>query len=618
MSLFKSLQIDPDDRPNFEEILEFLKDIHLEDTDEQEEEEEGGGKYEEEIGEGTVPGVNSHQYSSRDLRGSVSEPLLRTADPEDDNLRSCGSEEKYIIQHRQRHQSSLGSSTGSSCSFVIEEEEDSTLSQGDELNETGRKIDPVAPRGDSLEENGVENDIVINPMIVKVSEGIKPSEDVPVISNDVPNDLERSNSEGNMRNKGGNRRILPIRKNSWRGGGGHDSLQKTSTESGGDGDQHHQYLTPLSTEKKESLDWSTRTLVAVEGEEEKEEGGDSGIDPGVVDVFKYSQLDTPITPIGTMNDEWSCDLGGGDDTPICTSPNFNFAPTSRKDQASISVAKPIDSDVRYNTLQTSSPIHNQRLSCSGTSSDEMADLDLFKTPNGHQSSSSIANESITSSEYSFNLPPPSTPWAPPSSPMPSLSDPLSLPSSPLHSSSHHSRLSKSHRHNHRHHLHHRHSLEITSNSDYQDASCLKKSSLRPQSCGNSALFSDFVAGSGDISFQEDLQRKDSTTTTKSVHFLDMDLSYDGSTTGYPSSRTRSKSNPSNELRKHSMDCSLSRHSSSDVEEYSISLKTDFSSDDDTLVCKHYKITQVAHSRLSNSAPDLSKLVISPHPHLHVT
>lgn len=116
---YSPLQIDPDDRPNFEEIYDFLESIHLPDEPEDEDKESP---------DSILPG-NMIAEPHRDLRACISEPSILLTDdrlPPEDDSRSCGSEgeSRLIIEHhKHRLLGSLGSSTGSSCGSVLEDPE---------------------------------------------------------------------------------------------------------------------------------------------------------------------------------------------------------------------------------------------------------------------------------------------------------------------------------------------------------------------------------------------------------------------------------------------------------------------------------------------------------------
>lgn len=185
------------------------------------------------------------------------------------------------------------------------------------------------------------------------------------------------------------------------------------------------------------------------------------------------------------------------------------------------------------------------------------------------------------------------------------------------------------------HYSHRHGLGLSHNTS---ASCLRKTTSygRPRSCRNSALFPDLRAKSRNseaghyLGNEDDMKRR---LSIKSVHFVDSSddiesgarLTYAGSdhvdydtlsVDGNPLRRQRSKSNPQQATRKnsgsgnfHMLEAREEEEKARQQGEYSIRLKSDWLNSDPHS-CKCYKIAQKSNTRLSNSAPDLTKLLPS--------
>ena len=366
-------------------------------------------------------------------------------------------------------------------------------------------------------------------------------------------------------------------------------------------------------------------------------GGDSGIDPGEVEVFKF--------PMQQNSTSSSVDDSGilGCHTPVCST-NQDCRMCESRPFAHISTATHILQDqcdqvgsengMSVSSLSSpSSPsVHllaqimsdeerdkHSNFSFSRTSSSDTsyAEGTVLVTPTEH--SISPLEQSWTSSEASFTLPTPSIPWAPPSSPMPPHTL-CSFPLSPsyLFTSPHHSP--------HYHQPNYRYSQEI---SDNIHPPCLRKTCLphRPQSCRNSALFSDSMMrfDLGDrhnvVELQDDFEQM--MKLPKMVHFMENSREVDdlddiriGHCTrkgnccdryNNLTTRARSMSIP---LRKLFPRIMADGQESSSLNEYGISLKPDLLNLGAMCSSKHYKIVQNSHTRLSSSAPDLSKFTNS--------
>ena len=219
------------------------------------------------------------------------------------------------------------------------------------------------------------------------------------------------------------------------------------------------------------LNSSMQTLVGDEPDDLKVDnlggGGDSGIDPGEAEVFKFPpKIDelsnrlsnssskrngVVIEPAVIVEDgQFSCarSNGGvdvseeGDLTPLCTSPTFMPTAKSVAGQTPhIPGGGGARSSLVNRTVTTqslleveegeplliSTPHHHPLASSLGGSGNVH---DPFVTP--CRRSSSPNAQSCASSEFSFYLPSPSFPWAPPSSPVGLQKHARSLPATPTH------------------------------------------------------------------------------------------------------------------------------------------------------------------------------------------
>lgn len=684
------LQIDPDDRPTFEEIsnmLDFVP-VPVEPDDRQ-----------EHLNLPPIPAVSSPATSRRELRECISEPHIRLDDdlPEDDS-RSCGSEgeSRVIVEHHSQRQllGSLGSSTSSSCgsipirgadgvhqletglTWTLSDSSDmipdplstgTTESPCDTSNptdtsdctiDTCEQTDTSDPTDTNMGDSRCTDERIVRPLKY---EGIQGSSVPPAVNSKCL--LRRSSTlreESTLPNVAGDT---------------HKCLQKSKSLNVDIEDEKKLISNtpfspqlPVALASRQFLNSSAQTLVPEDGCDVGGRGeswiapgadtvggrggggGDSGIDPGDVEVFQFpasSTSDPTHYEYTATSAELSCDQG--DHTPICTSPSLsstkyctvfsraaatsapcddiNQSPrdlwTRSRDQGAIDINGSCDQDYFI------SPVHS-RFSFSGASSDDLGELDgqNFVTPMGR--SISPMAQSWTSSECSFSLPTPSTPWAPPSSPLPPIT-PHSLPTSPSHCcnstpSSKHSSSRRPFRKSH----------EVPRTTTI--TSCLRKtpSSGRPHSCRNSALFPDLdgggVEGRKRESMEEEFKHR---LSIKSVHFMDSDDDRDAvvklysddevdmerflpNTNSLGSRRPRSTSNPhtaSLKVGSSSYVPSGDRRRSKNSGDYAIRLKHDWV--DTTLdphSCKGYKIAQRSNTRLSSSTPDLSKLAV-PFPQL---
>ena len=185
-------------------------------------------------------------------------------------------------------------------------------------------------------------------------------------------------------------------------------------------------------------DWngSLKTLVSGSIEDVDSSGGknkssDSGIDPG--EMFRCTTSDASCdineeNPVNTgpsrtdkisspMGNAASRSLANDEHTPLYAAPSLYGNKRPRSELAIVNPAS-------QTATRTPGPL-------SRVSSDEVPRHLVFVTPSG-QCTSPLA-QSWASSEFSFNLPSPSTPWAPPCSPNSAWGSlhSRSLPSSPV-------------------------------------------------------------------------------------------------------------------------------------------------------------------------------------------
>ena len=620
------------------------------------------------------PASLCHASSQKDLRSSMSEPILRISDNllvgsvDESQSREEESEDNSEIRVCTLRLDSVGSSNGSSFGSTV----DDGYGCGIDLersSDDSPQLD-VFPRGTDLKQTESKNDndcVSQNDASVSIGEGIDKKIDCPTLSSKTEDgrsvDANRRESVCDIPQK---------------------SVSLDSSASGYIVSLDRNCLDTSSRERNPSI----QTLLASEGAIEassevygtsstKQRGGDSGIDPGEVDIFKFPQqhdhqklhvsnslsttelstVSGDRTPLGCLSPEPNhsaaeCAQGGSVSpsgcifletdkkskkgipispilSPSCSTPNLTECLGQRKPVAATSVLEEVCSNP--------SPTHSS-FSHSRTSSVEdtsQGDPSILVTLREH--STSPLEQSWASSEFSFTLPSPSTPWAPPSSPNPP-SNRHSLPSSPAYR---HSPYHSFRRHNSPHqsaksHTHpHRYSQEISNTQNYHLHKNTNSSSSRsrPKSCRNSALFpetSDKTISSS--SMVTDLQL-DFERVMKTVHFgednfgerdtedfageddpnMTLRLEY-ASREGM--ARQRSKSSPSRRIRKTSAYSSLAEdnRNSKTLREYGISLKTDLIDFDTTCSSKYYKITQTSTTRLSSSTPDLSKFSLQSAPY----
>ena len=599
---------------------------------------------ESELGEGRL----SSASSQKDLRSCVSEPILRLNDSvlmEDmDDTQSCESDmDRAQVVVRPLRLDSIGSSNGSSYGSAADDSYGCGL-DFERSNEQLRCDGLVEPfPGKGSETDGETSEAFGKSQHNGGNLHFKEVNHKPRDSKLVACQRLQSGSDGERKVKEGG---SPLQKSC--------SIEGACEVPG---------LTPVMSQLEpggRERNPSMQTLVADEGviEEAGEVervsgnhrgGGDSGIDPGEVDVFKFpprQQSSKPLTmaeypgnsgdhtPIGCTSPEprSSLDVSGcgqilfakhevlvhdnnvkkaSPSTPVassCSTPNLQACVGSNERDGPIEAGG-------MEAIANPSPTHSNFSHSRTSSTDACPDISLLVT---RERSQSPMGQSWASSEFSFTLPHPSTPLAPPSSPVHPHSR-HSVPSSPQYR---HSPYNTPYRHRspkyRGHPPHHRYSAQEIPHLP----PCLQKTNSlphRPSSCRNSAgsKFDSFEEpGSGNRSMVADLQVdfERMMKLTKTVHFVDSHYDDDGddydSNMSFEASyaqkeaRQRSRSSPSRSVRKSS---APDRKNGKFLREYGISLKTDLLDFDTTCSSKYYKITQTSHTRLSSSTPDLSKL-----------
>ena len=316
----------------------------------------------------------------------------------------------------------------------------------------------------------------------------------------------------------------------------------------------------------EEVNTSSQTLMAEDESEDGNglnKGGDSGIDPGelLCPTTLSSSYEAGLNTLGlegATSGSKRANIDSGDETPLCASPSLSRAQ---------------DKNTLVGTTEdTSTPIQTR------VSWDERYTAHV--TPSW-QCASPLAR-SWTSSDFSFHLPSPSTPWAPPSTPAVPLRLPHSLPTSPTLKKFQHTP---------------EFANELPSISDspmFLQPQRRSAPTSRAHSCRNSSLFPDasnvhtiYEEGSENTTLQL-LNGEDMYTS------LEQQLHYES-----PNQRSRSHSNPAFAVRKQSLNYSLTlaRHSPD-------------SSHSNAISYKFYNIKLHKNARLSSSAPNLVSLYSS--------
>lgn len=675
--------MDPDDRPTFEEIVKVLESIHLDnDTSDEENSQEHSQKDHQQQNSTQdknlhPPAAQSPTGNSLDLRSCISEPFLRLQDSSED----LSSTSELVLHSRLDSISSLATSTEASSSGgssgsgqgIIEEEEcEFSLIHTTEKVTGG--LDPIL--SNSGEENGSsssDGDDVVPAFAKEGMREIRQSEsrkttlseaaEQPVSSDlavessgcttqnssvGVPREescivpdakmLARRSSEGDLKfNRSSlsnqNQDKTPSSKQRPLNRKFRYPLIKSISLNTANEQESSPFL-PSGNNSRHILNSSMQTLVGDEPDDLKVDniggGGDSGIDPGEAEVFKFPpkiELSNGLSDGSKRNGaviEPVCEDGRsnrgtgtviseeGDSTPLCTSPTFIPAkpitgqggPKGSLVNGTVTTQSLLEVE-EGEPLLISTPHH---LGSSLGGSDNVHDP--FVTP--CRRSSSPNAQSCASSEFSFYLPSPSFPWAPPSSPIGLQKHSMSLPATPTHTTPRN---------------HFRYSQEITSSSHL----CSAVYPLNYISEGRNVLHGECplkALANGD--FGEGNIHDSSHITGKTVHFLPTDIDRDlckrlgddfssdlftGDSCKVSHRRSRSHSNPAHMITQQSASThySLTYARSPPVtptkghepEHTPVRSRTSHHTTLQQLKC--YNIRLRRGVRLSNSAPNLPSL-----------
>ena len=386
-----------------------------------------------------------------DLRSCVSEPFLRLQDSNED----LGSSSELLLSSRLDSTSSLATSTeeassssssGSVCKIIEEEECKPSLTEPSGTTapsdgvpafakEEARELDELESWKTASSE-AAHHPTSSDQSVEGSSESTATKEDVSVVL-DVKI-IPRRNSEGDLKTFQLSHLLSnqveekePVSKQISNRKLRYPLLKSISLNTANEQDS----CLPVSKSRhltSNILNSSIQTLVGDEPSDLKVDilggGGDSGIDPGEAEVFKFppktesceKELDgkSSAQPNGVTREavaDEPCEHSTtvteeGNQTPICASPTF------------LSAAKPaspcgVGNSLVNGTVTRSSleeePLPDSQRFDSPPSSGYIQDS--FVTPHGR--CSSPYTQSCASSEFSFHLPSPSYPWAPPSSPI---------------------------------------------------------------------------------------------------------------------------------------------------------------------------------------------------------
>ncbi len=317
-----------------------------------------------------------------------------------------------------------------------------------------------------------------------------------------------------------------------------------------------------------NLNCSIQTLIAEDSQVHTKfvnGGGDSGIDPGEMEVFKFPPLDnrsTKCKPSPNFLSKLEDAIEEGDQTPIYSSPCHKVT-----QEATRKLIPEASSPHGLSPVRTPS---DGNVSCT------------YTTP------TSPYAQSWASSEFSFHLPNPSTPYAPPCTPVTRLRRTNSCPSSPdLHSKTFRFSLDSSH---------HFSSMDRDSPASYHRRSQWANSKNSTDCFDQDSLDRDVEYALRHRKHSHDPKRRsvhfesdEICTNLDQEHFSKMSLS-----------RNRSHSNPAQPIIKHS---SLANNV------YSLTLADckdtqACSKYPNSALCKGYNITMSSNARLSSSVPNL--------------
>ena len=585
------MQMDPDDRPSFEEAVEIIEAIPVED------EPHTGDLTTFEPQSSNIAPLDAHV--DIDLRGSVSEPFLRLTDPESDS-RSCDSEGdvRRCIGHRLNSVgSSTGSSSGSLCDdskHILADIAENPLPQSQTVIDTQSQNIPLAC---AITNPVLENTILENGTAENGPNGISTeqwSEENPSKA-EVRRYYRTINSElsNGVEDPGTHRQL-------------HKSKSLNLPEDNIKPDRHK-----AGRRASTDLNCSTKTLIADEdvtkdANDFANGGGDSGIDPGELEIFKFPPSSgigfEPVKPVShdLTTDEFvtekmisKSESDEGEQTPICSSPtHYTILKILSPDttQAGPGILKRHDHPIgAVTTSFEATPLPS--LALVRTPSNE-SDNSMYEAP------SSPFAQSWASSEFSFHLPRPSTPFAPPCTPVLPLRSTNSCPTSPTS-------LTKKYRYS--------QELNLSDFSSFDSPVSYQRRSTPSSSNRSSAIYLEYGNEVLDLNFESKESDKLNVHHPKrrSVHFLEDDnhlcsnLDRDHFSKA-PHSRSRSHSNPAPPIIKQPVNYSLTlARQSPPIAEGSTT--TPKSADTNSLQYKGYNITLKSNARLSSSVPNLSLL-----------
>ncbi len=487
-------QLDPDDRPSFEEVVEILKAITISIDD-------------------TASVEQPPDTTSDDdvyLRSCFSEPFLKLTDQTD----SEGS--SVHIGYRLDSIGSSTASTGSSCCSCNGDLKVVSDVPTSEQNSTIPLTRTVATSNLDLVNKAAVDDI----------DG--------VLGSNSENSFDQSS---------------------------YRELKKTNSLTLSDNDNN-----------SPNLNCSIQTLIAEDSQVTTElvnGGGDSGIDPGEMEVFKFPPYDNHSTKCKRSPNfarRLENAIQEGDQTPVYSSPYHQEAtrkliPEAFSPHGLSPVRTPSDSSV----------------SCT------------YTTP------TSPYAQSWASSEFSFHLPNPSTPYAPPCTPVPRLRRTNSCPSSPnLHSKSFRFSLDSSH-------------LNVSSVDSDSPALYHRRSQW-----ANSKNSTDQDSLDADVEYALRHRKHSHDPKRRSVHFEDDEICTNLDKEHFSKmslSRNRSHSSPAQPIMKHNSTSFIPLANCKENTVYSLTLADcndtqACSKYPNSVLCKGYNITMSSNARLSSSVPNL--------------
>ncbi len=463
------MQLDPDDRPCFEEVVEILESIPIDVDD-------------------TAPTILAEQptNSSFDddtyLRSCFSEPYLKLADKTD----SGGS--SVHLGYQLDSMGSSTASTGSSCGSCT-----------DNLTTAGQ-------------DNGISTEQATSNLELLVNKGL------------------------------------------------HKELKKTSS-----------LAIPGSDANSPDLNCSIQTLIAAEDgqvnidvKEFTNCGGDSGIDPGEMEVFKFPPHDSRSSKssIGGAKLEKISNVG---QIPHYSSPSHRVVFEASRN---LTVTPEASSPHALSPVRTAS---DGSVSCT------------------HTTPSSPYAQSWASSEFSFHLPNPSTPYAPPCTPIPRQRRANSCPSSPSdHPKPFRFSFDASH-------------LQYSSVDSDSPASCHRRSKWA--SSKHSTNCSDQDSLDKDLEYALRRRKHSQNPNRRSVHFEENEICTNLDQEHFSKislSRNRSHSNPTQPIMKLSTSKENSAIHSLTLADY----EDNPTRSPNTALCKGYNVTMTINARLSSSVPNL--------------